>query len=510
MTIPETLYDPSWYPDTGATNHVTPDASNLMGKTSYKGEAKLKMAIGDSSSIQHIGNSYFYPSKLVKPLFFNHLLHVPSVSKNLLTVSQFARDNKVFFEFHPNTCNIKCQETRDVLMKGYLCNGLYAFDDLNIVNTKCNKEDLYRLWHDRLGHANAFKCNLVVPKNKKKIVCKECCYGKIHELPFSSSTTTFTTPLQMIYSDLWGPSPIPSSNGSRYYMHFVDAYSKYTWIYLLQHKSQALTCFIHFKNMIENQLDHKIKCILKLTNTDKDPCENPSLYRSIVGSLQYLTITRPEISFSVNKVCQFMQEPKAAHWQAMKRILRYLCGTATTGIVLSKSNNLQIFAFCHADWGADVDDRKSTTGLCVFLGCNPVSWSSRKQQVVSRSITKAEYKSLAAVTTEITWLKNLLHELQVPNIRTPQIYCDNLSAVLLATNPILHSKTKHFELELFFVKDKVQKREISVQHIPSLEQTTNIFTKPLTYPSFSNCMYKLKLHFCSPISLRGSVKGIGI
>nr|KYP76375.1 Retrovirus-related Pol polyprotein from transposon TNT 1-94 [Cajanus cajan] len=247
---------------------------------------------------------------------------------------------------------------------------------------------------------------------------------------------------------------------------------------------------------------------LKLTNSDKDPCENPSLYSSIVGSLQYLTITRPEISFSVNKVCQFMQELKATHWQAVKRILRYLCGTATTGIVLTKSNNLHISAFCDADWGADVDDRKSTTGFCVFLGCNPVSWSSRKQQAVSRSTTEAEYRSLAAVTAEITWLKNLLHELRVPNIRTPKIYCDNLSAVLLAANPILHSKTKHFELDLYFVRDKVQKREISVQHIPSLEQTADIFTKPLTYPSFSSCMYKLRLHFCSPISLRGSVKAI--
>nr|KYP47922.1 hypothetical protein KK1_030409 [Cajanus cajan] len=136
MAVPETLYDPSWYLDTGATNHVTSDASNLMGKTPYKGEAKLKMANGDSSSIQYIGNSYFYPSKSAKPLFLNQLMHVPSVSKNLLSVSQFARDNKVFFEFHPNTCNIKCQETRDVLMKGYFRNGLYAFDDLNIVNTK--------------------------------------------------------------------------------------------------------------------------------------------------------------------------------------------------------------------------------------------------------------------------------------------------------------------------------------------------------------------------------------
>nr|KYP44486.1 Retrovirus-related Pol polyprotein from transposon TNT 1-94 [Cajanus cajan] len=194
-------------------------------------------------------------------------------------------------------------------------------------------------------------------------------------------------------------------------------------------------------------------------------------YRSIVGSLQYITITRPEIAFSVNKVCQYMQAPRNPHWMAVKRILRYLCGTLNTSLHLIKSPDFSIKGFCDADWGSNLEDRKSTTGYVIYLGANPISWSSKKQQAVSRSTTEAEYRSIAAITAEMTWLKNLLYELHIPTTSKPIIYCDNLSAVLLSTNPILHSKTKHFEIDLYFVRDQVQKKQLAVQHIPSSEQT---------------------------------------
>ena len=126
------------------------------------------------------------------------------------------------------------------------------------------------------------------------------------------------------------------------------------------------------------------------------------MYRSIVGALQYVTITRPEISFAVNKVCQFMHNPLEVHWQAAKRILRYLAGTMHFGLHFTKSKALSITAFCDADWGFDLDDRKSTSGYCVFLGNNLVSWSSKKQHTVSRSSTEAEFRSLAEVVAEVT------------------------------------------------------------------------------------------------------------
>lgn len=127
--------------------------------------------------------------------------------------------------------------------------------------------------------------------------------------------------------------------------------------------------------------------------------------------------------------------------------------------------------------------------------------------MVSRSSTEAEYRSLAAVTAELTWLQSLLTELCIPLPSPPKVNCDNLSVVLLAANLILHSRTKHFELDLYFVRDKIQNKELAVDHIPSTQQTTDVLTKPLPHSSFQQCCYKLKVRETSSMSLLGGVKG---
>ncbi|KZV52607.1 hypothetical protein F511_07000 [Dorcoceras hygrometricum] len=150
-----------------------------------------------------------------------------------------------------------------------------------------------------------------------------------------------------------------------------------------------------------------------LSSRGSDIFEDPTLYRSKVGALQYLTITRPDIAYSVNKVCQFMQRPLQSHWKAVKRILKYLRGTLEFGIHLGISRHLDLFGYCDADWGSDPDDRRSVSGFCWFFGGSSVSWSSKKQSVVSRSSTEAEYRSLANATTDLLWIKSLLTELHV-------------------------------------------------------------------------------------------------
>ncbi|XP_019077636.2 secreted RxLR effector protein 161-like [Vitis vinifera] len=160
---------------------------------------------------------------------------------------------------------------------------------------------------------------------------------------------------------------------------------------------------------------------LKLSAGMGDPIDNVFEYRSVVGALQYITITRPKIAFSVNKVCQFMQKPLDTHWKVVKQILRYLNGITDLGIVLKPSEAMNLVGFCDVDWGSDVDDRRSTSGHCVFLGKNLVSWSSKKQHTISRSSTKAEYRSLASLTSEMLWLQSFLFELQTKMTMVPVI-----------------------------------------------------------------------------------------
>ncbi|KAJ3704768.1 hypothetical protein LUZ61_008473 [Rhynchospora tenuis] len=242
---------------------------------------------------------------------------------------------------------------------------------------------------------------------------------------------------------------------------------------------------------------------LQLSKFSGTILDNPHMYRSIVGALQYATITRPDIQFAVNKASQFMAQPTETHWQLVKRILRYLKGTLTHGLTVQPSN-LTLNAYCDADWAGCPDDRRSTTGFVVYLGCNLISWSSKKQNTVSRSSTETEYRSMAVTATEITWIQSLLHELGCLSSAAPTLWCDNLGATFLAANPIFHARTKHIELDFHFVREKVVNKQLNVRFICSADQLGDVFTKGLSKSRFHLLRDKLNV-FPNPLSLRGAV-----
>lgn len=241
----------------------------------------------------------------------------------------------------------------------------------------------------------------------------------------------------------------------------------------------------------------------KLLDSGSASFDDPHFYRATVGALQYICITRPDLAYSVNKVSQFMQHPRVDHWQSVKRIVRYLQGTRDYGLHLQKSSSPRLTALCDADWASDPVDRRSTSGFCVYFGSNLISWISKKQPVVSRSSTEAEYRALALVVAELLWVQALFRELCLPQPSSPPIvFCDNMSTVMLSANPILHSRTKHLELDLFFVREKVQQGSIHVTHISSKDQIADILTKPLPKSQFLFLRSKLNVQ-SSPLSLRG-------
>jgi histone deacetylase 1/2 len=173
-----------------------------------------------------------------------------------------------------------------------------------------------------------------------------------------------------------------------------------------------------------------------------DPEDNIQ-YRSVVGGLQYLTLTRPDISFSVNKVCQFLHPPTTTHSLSVKCILRYIKGTLQVDLTFKCSSSQLLSAFSDTDWAGCPYDRKSTGGFAIFFGPNLISWSAKKQHTVSRSSTEAEYKALVDATTELIWTETLLRELGVTLKQKPCLWCDNLGATYLSVNPIFHTRTKY-------------------------------------------------------------------
>ncbi|XP_041020372.1 uncharacterized mitochondrial protein AtMg00810-like [Juglans microcarpa x Juglans regia] len=165
---------------------------------------------------------------------------------------------------------------------------------------------------------------------------------------------------------------------------------------------------------------------LKLSKFDSPSFDDVTLFRSIVGSLQYLSLTRPDISYAVNKVCQFKHTPKLPHWVAIKRILRYLKATINHGLFFSSQSSFKLQAYSDADWVGCPNDRRSMGGFCVFLSNHLISWSSKKQRTVARSSTKAEYKYVASSAAKLIWLQTLIFKLGLPFNQVPILWCDNI------------------------------------------------------------------------------------
>ena len=186
----------------------------------------------------------------------------------------------------------------------------------------------------------------------------------------------------------------------------------------------------------------------------------------------------------------------------MKRILCYLAGTTNYGLLLKCQSSSSIIGFSDANWGANVDDRKSTTAYCIYISSNLVSWSNHKQKSVSRSSTEAEYDVVAALLTEVIWTQSLLSELRIPFL-TPKLYYDNLGVVLLSANPVMHPKTKHFELDLHFVHDHICKDNITLLHLPARFQVADPLTKSVSENLFLNVRDKLMVVPNPTMSLTG-------
>ncbi|XP_075103758.1 uncharacterized protein LOC142178326 [Nicotiana tabacum] len=642
---PSTIIDPSWYPDSGATNHLTNDVSNMDVRGGYNGTEQIHVENGTCLKIAYIGDSILPSSSRL--LCLRNILHVPEITKNLLSVAQFAYDNNVFFEFHPRDYfvkdhtnrkaasssassslpsqpeptlslpipneNISQQHLNGTTQPPYLTPPLpqptepnsnispnslpsigltvsllplslkstiasskftdksrsktshvlhhmitrlksksstpqansvtkyplppstlpseptYFFQANKDVNWRQDIQEEYnpliqngtwtlaRLvakgfsqevgidYHDTFSTVvkpTTIRVVLTLALSKgwplRQLDVKNAfLHGEIHEEVYMTQPTGFVDPkfprhVCRLHKALYGLKQAPRAwferlSSSLFELGFTTSKSDSS-LFIHIHGSNLTILLVYINDLILTGSSKSFiaNLILKLSSTfalknlgplhyflgievsrvstnlvlsqtkyihnlltraNMDGAKpfstrmvaglqlsqrgSPSFsdifkYRSLTGALQYITITRPDVSYAVNKLCQFMHDPRESHFLALKRLLRYLKG------------------FSDADWAGCPDDRRSTHDYCIFLGHNSVSWYSKKQNAVARSSTEFEYRSLAAATTEITWIQHLLRELTITIPAAPKFWCANLSATYLTANPIFHARTKAY------------------------------------------------------------------
>ena len=209
------------------------------------------------------------------------------------------------------------------------------------------------------------------------------------------------------------------------------------------------------------------------------------MYQRAVDSLLYLsTRTRPEIAYAVGEVSKYSSEPTTQHWNAVKRIFRYLQGTKTFGLLFKGNGSSNCYGYSDADWGGDRSDRKLSSGYCFYVGDSLISWRSSKQSCVSLSTAEAEYVALASAGQQAAWLIKLINDLTF-DTKTLTIFEDNQAAICLANNPKAVRKTKHIDLKYHYVRNLVSDNIVSVSYCPTSEMVADIFTKAISGERFA-------------------------
>lgn len=274
-----------------------------------------------------------------------------------------------------------------------------------------------------------------------------------------------------------------SDLGKMRYFLGVEVIQNENGIFICQRK-YAREILARFGMESSNAVGNPIVPGTKLLKDEEGEKVDSKMFKQVVGSLMYLTTTRPDIMYGVSLISRFMSNPTEVHWSAAKRILRYIQGTTELGILYKNEEMVDLIAFTDSDFAGDLNDRKSTSGYVFMLGKGAVSWSSKKQPVVALSTTEAEYIAAASCACQSIWLRKLLENLGHIGEKSSVINCDNSSTIQLSKNSVFHGKSKHIDVKFHFLRDLVNEGSVLLKYCKSEEQLADIMTKPIKMEQF--------------------------
>ncbi|GKA87806.1 ribonuclease H-like domain-containing protein, partial [Tanacetum coccineum] len=346
----------------------------------------------------------------------------------------------------------------------------------------------------------------------------------------------------LIHLDLWEPYRVVSRDGYKLPSSVLSGSSPYLLVYGKETNLYHIKCFgcLCYSTVLNNHDKFSSRDVvfyetifpLKMKSDSlKDKNENPNVSKlnllNFFDNIDNETLKKPndderepshgdgnEMAFNIHgsphhvneevvqQVCLHMHDPREPHFSALKRILRYVRGTLDYGLQLFSSSTTDLVAYSDADWAGCPTTKRSTSGYYVFLGNNLLSWSAKRQLMLSRSSAEAEYRGVANAVAETCWLRNLLRELHTLLSSATLVYCDNVSAVYLSSNPVQHPRTKHIEIDIHFVRDLVATGQVRVLYVPSRYQFADIFAKGLPTALFEEFHSSLSVP-CPPTQTAG-------
>ncbi|XP_057834885.2 secreted RxLR effector protein 161-like [Cryptomeria japonica] len=222
----------------------------------------------------------------------------------------------------------------------------------------------------------------------------------------------------------------------------------------------------------------------KLSKVDESLDVDQTEYRSMIGSLLYLTASRPNLMQVVCMVSRFQYAPKQSHLTVVQRIFKYIQGTLDFGLWYPRNDNFTLMSYPDANWASCLDERKSTIGATFFLGDCLVAWKSKKQDSVSLSTIEEEYIGATSWCTQLPWMAQTLMDMGIIVDKPIPIFCDNTSTISLSKHSVMHSQMKNIAIKLLFLHEKVFANEVTLQYIPTQAQVADIFIKPLAIEAF--------------------------